>query len=313
VDWHYNFKKEIVPEISSADIQNLLKKYYQSENQKVIIQIPKKEGINIPKTDEILDVITKVEKDESISAYESKKLDSKLIKELRPAGKITNSEPQGYEITKLKLSNGANVYYKKTDFDSESIRFKSFSHGGTSLLDDSEVKTIGIAQGFIPYTGISGFKNHELPKVLAGKRVRVNSAIGPYDQSLTGSSQIEDMETLFQLIYANFTARNTDKEAFDLVLSKVEQSIKNQSLNPKTAFRNAIRNEINKNNPRYVNIYENNNFKKVIQSVSYDKTLEFYKKRFSNAGEFNFFFIGNFEQELFEDYVKKYIASLPRG
>jgi zinc protease len=47
--------------------------------------------------------------------------------------------------------------------------------------------------------------------------------------------------------------------------------------------------------------------------IDMNKSLEIYKKRFAGAGDFKFFFVGNIDEAKFEEYVNKYIASLPAG
>ena len=42
-----------------------------------------------------------------------------------------------------------------------------------------------------------------------------------------------------------------------------------------------------------------------------NKAFEFYKERFADAGDFTFVFVGNYDDRIMEDMIKKYIASLP--
>ncbi|MCD8185741.1 MAG: insulinase family protein [Rikenellaceae bacterium] len=48
-----------------------------------------------------------------------------------------------------------------------------------------------------------------------------------------------------------------------------------------------------------------------VQQFDYEKTLELYRERFANAGDFTFLFIGNIDEQELKPYVEQYLASLP--
>ena len=43
----------------------------------------------------------------------------------------------------------------------------------------------------------------------------------------------------------------------------------------------------------------------------YNLAYEKYKERFADAGDFNFYFVGNIDEEKLVDYCETYLASLP--
>ncbi len=311
VDWEYEFKKNIVPSVNLEAIQNQLKQYYRRENQNILILVPKKEGVVVPKKQEVLQAITEVENNTTIKAYESKLLRDSLLETLPTKGSITSNESLAYDISKIVLSNGVEVFYKKTDFDTDYIGFKAFSYGGTSLFSDKEAKGVANLLSYASSTGIGGFKTYELQKVLSGKQVSLNSYVAAYDEGFVGNSKVTDMETLFQLIHLNFLSVNKDEETYNTVLSRSKEWLKNQLLNPKRVFQNRISNVYNEGNPRYINVFEDNNFEKIADGVPYEKVYSSYVDRFANAGDFKFFFIGDFEEEKLKDFAELYLGSLP--
>jgi zinc protease len=48
-----------------------------------------------------------------------------------------------------------------------------------------------------------------------------------------------------------------------------------------------------------------------LEKINFDKAFEIYNERFANAGDFNFYFVGNIDEKIFRDFVETYIASLP--
>lgn len=311
VDWEYEFTKKTVPTISLQAVQNQLKAYYHKDNQNILILIPEKEGVKAPQETAVLATIRDVENDALLTAYQNKQLRTSLLEEQPQKGSVTSEETLDHKIHKMILSNGIELYYKNTDFDTDYVAFKSFSYGGTSLLSDVDAKGVANMLGYASSTGLGGFKPYEIQKVLSGKQVEVNSYVSEYDEGLYGTSKVTDIETLFQLIHLSFTAVNKDEATYNTVVDRSKEWLKNQLFNPKRVFQNAISNAYNKNNPRYINLFEDNNFQKIADTVAYDKVYETYSSRFANAGDFKFFFVGDFKEATLKSYAELYLASLP--
>jgi zinc protease len=176
-NWRYKFYKTVIPQITLEEVKAKFDFYYHKDNRVLILTAPEKEGLVLPSEKDLLNTIEKVELDTDIEKYVPKKLNNQLIKNLRPKGSIVSEQNHLYDIKELILSNGAKVFYKKTDFDKESIRFKAFSYGGNSLLSDEDYLGVGQLMSLATVTGIGGYKSHELRKVLAGKKVGVSTYV----------------------------------------------------------------------------------------------------------------------------------------
>lgn len=310
-DWRYNFFKSIIPQIDLNDVKVMFDKYYHKDNRVLVVTAPEKEDLLLPTEKELLQTIQEAEKDSTITKYIPKKLGNQLIKNLAPKGSIVSEETELYGIKKLELSNGAKVYYKKTDFDKEKVTFKAFSYGGNSLMPDEEIKSVGQLMPIVRVAGIGGFKSHELSKFLAGKKVRVTPSISTYDESLKGSARATDLETMFKLIYLNFTSLNKDEKMYATYINKIKEASKNRTLSPSVIFSSAISKITQAGNPRYVNMNDNEKVVHLLDSVPYTSLYKAYTERFENAGDFNFFFVGDFDEDLLKAYAETYIASLP--
>ncbi|TWO33197.1 insulinase family protein [Seonamhaeicola sediminis] len=310
-EWRYNFTKTVLTQITIDEVNAMFNFYYHEDNRVLILTAPEKKDLILPTEENLLSTIKQAELNTDIEKYVTKELDNQLIKELRPKGSIVSEENHLYEIKELVLSNGAKVYYKKTDFDKESIRFKAFSYGGNSLLSDQDYIAVGQLVPLASVTGIGGYKSHELPKVLAGKKVNVSSYVSIYDEGLNGSVRGKDLETLFKLIYLNFTSINKDEETYLSIVDKIKASTKNRKLSPSNLFYTEINKVTQKGNPRYINMNENDNLERLLDSVPYVDIYESYTERFKNAGDFKFFFIGDFDEDILKNYTEVYLASLP--
>jgi zinc protease len=285
--------------------------YYHKDNRVLILTAPEKEGFVLPTENELLQTINEVEVDTTITKYTPKELSKQLIKKLAPKGSVVSEETELYDIKKLTLSNGARVYYKKTDFDKEKVSFKAFSYGGNSLMSDQEIKSVGQLMPIVRVAGIGGFKSHELTKFLAGKKVKVTSSVSTYDESLKGSARAKDLETMFKLIYLNFTSLNKDEKTYSNYTDKIKEASKNRVLSPNVIFSSEISKVTQEGNPRYVSMNNNDKVVHLLDSVPYTSLYKAYTERFENAGDFNFFFVGDFDEDILKTYAETYIGSLP--
>jgi zinc protease len=61
------------------------------------------------------------------------------------------------------------------------------------------------------------------------------------------------------------------------------------------------------NHPRAGGLPRSEDFDK----ISLDRSIQIYKERFANAGDFTFLFVGSFDEEAIKPLLEKYIGSLP--
>ena len=61
------------------------------------------------------------------------------------------------------------------------------------------------------------------------------------------------------------------------------------------------------NHPRAGGLPKSEDFDK----INLDRSIQIYKERFANAGDFTFLFVGSFDEETIKPLIEKYIGSLP--
>jgi zinc protease len=209
-------------------------------------------------------------------------------------------------ITELKLANGVHVLLKPTDFKNDEILFDAYSFGGTSLTTDDKYMSAQVATDIIMESGAGGFSIIELEKKLTGKVVNINTYIGDKVEGIKGSASPQDMETLFQLIYLAFTDPRKDNESFESYLTRMKGFIENRSARPETAFNDTIQVTMAQYHPRSRPWTVS-----LLDEINYEMAYSFYKDRFADAGDFNFFFVGNFDIEKIKPLIQIYLGGLP--
>lgn len=216
IEFEYTTMNQIAPNIPVMAINQAIQQggLLPDNNQVVFIAAPEKEGIVCPTKEEVVAQL-KGMKDLKVEAYVDKVSNEPLMKEAPKGGKIVSENTNAiYGTTELTLSNGVKVYIKKTDFKADEIQMKGVSLGGTSLFPDNDKLEMSYLNSVIQAGGLGNFSKVDLTKMLAGKKVSVNAAVGANTEGITGSCSPKDFETMMQLTYLSFTAPRKDMDAF---------------------------------------------------------------------------------------------------
>ncbi len=307
IEWEFAAVKQMLPKIELKDVSGFITKYVKDENRVVIITSPEKEGLKKVTEQEVLAVL-KVNTDE-IAPYKDVEVAKGLLRKPINSGSIVKKESDGkIGTTTLFLSNGAKVTYKKTDFKNDEILMEGVSFGGTNLYSNDEIKKTQFANGALAEAGFSGLKLNDINKFMAGKIATVNPYIGITTEGLRGNTTPKDLEYMFQMVYAYFTDLNLDKEAFEGYKQKQSAFFNNMASQPNFYFQQEFYTYLSKENPRFNGLIPN---EKTWAETDYELAYNKYKERFANAGDFEFFFVGNVDDKIMEEFSTKYFASLP--
>jgi len=303
----YEYAKKLLPSISLEEVNNLAKKWLIDYNFVVMITAPKKEGIKVPTKEEIIKIWLET-KNMQLKPYEDKFVEAPLVKQIINSAEITSkSENKDLEYKEYILSNGARVIIKPTNFKNDEIQFSAFALGGTSLCPTEDILNAMYASSIVEECGLAQFSKSDLKKKLAGKDIDITPYIQETKQGFSGKFAPKDMETFLQLIYLYFTDIRNDEEAFNSFISKLKSQFKFIMNNPQFVFIEKFTKMITQNNPRIILIPTEEQLK----TVTLEKSLNFFKQRFSNANGFTFIFVGNINEQEALPLIQKYIGGLP--
>jgi zinc protease len=308
IEWEYDFVKQYLSSVKLEDVNKLAALWITKNNMVVTLNAPDKEGVKIPSADEVKDVLSAVDM-AAIEPYKEKVLATELMdaSKLRP-GKIISSKPdEELGTTTLLLSNGARVILKSTNFKNDEIIFRAFSKGGHSLVKDADYFSGSYAATIVSQSGVGSFSGIDLTNMLKGKSTTLSPNISLYSEGLSGSTIPKEAETLFQLVHLYFTAPRKDKDAFESYKTRVKQILANYSANPQNYYAAEFQKLMIQNHPRGGGLPKPEDFDK----INLDRSLQIYKERFANAGDFTFLLVGSFDEETIKPLLEKYIGSLP--
>jgi len=304
--YEYELYKRFLPEISLAEMNALAQTWAPDSNRVVVVSAPSKAAAALPNETRLAAVMAAAA-GKTLTPYEDTVTSQPLVATLpKPGTIVTRSTKPAFGITEWKLSNGATVVLKPTTFRQDEVLMRAFSPGGTSLAPDQDYIAADTAARVIASGGVGTFNAVDLRKALTGKAASVGPSISEYFEELSGSASPKDLETLFQLIYLRFTQPRADEQIFSVMTDQTRVALSNQQNSPDFAFSQALTSALWRDHPRARPLGLED-----LDRMNLQKSLAFYKERFSDAGGFTFVFVGSFEPSALVPFVERYIASLP--
>lgn len=306
IEEEYNMYKAFLPGISLDEVDKLSAERMTAGNRVITISAPQKVTVKVSTNEEVLAVVGKVS-EERLKPYVDRFSSEPLVSGLPSPGAITEEKKiPSLGVTEWKLSNGARVVLKPTDFKNDEILFSAYSNGGTSLAADSDYLSALYATSIVDQSGVADFDLITLEKKLAGKVADVNPSIGRLGEGFNGNASPQDLETLFQLAYLYATEPRRDTVAFASLMDRQRASLENRNASPERAYYDTIQVTLANYHFRARPITLN-----LLPEIKLDRALAIYKDRFADFSDFTFFFIGSFTIDSIKPLVAQYLAILP--
>ncbi len=305
IENEYMMLNQVLPMIPVEAINQLVPELIREDNIVITLTGPEKEGETMPTKAELLAMFQKANEVE-VEPYVETVSNEPLIATLPPKGAIESKKHDDtFDATVLTMKNGAKVIYKPTKFKGDEVMMTAFSYGGYSVMDQSDPYTLQEINELATLGGVGNFSAIDLPKVLAGKKVRVNPSVNTMTEGITGNCSARDLETMMQLTYLYFNSLRSDDEAFQSYITRSKAMVANAESDPNTAVRDNV----------VFALYDNHPLMKRMKAEDYDKVdyakaLKLFADRFKDANNFVFTFVGNIDPETFEPMVEQYIGSL---
>ena len=307
IDFDYELIKAILPTITTEDLKTITDQWFLDEGRKIVIIAPEKNLDSLPTPDDLLSLLNQSSQNK-LAVYEEDDVTQRPLLEVSPVPSkiIYEKYHQQLDTTEWRLANGVRVILKPTDFKKNSIKFSAQSPGGTSLASDELFVSADIATNVVIYSGVGNFNAIELNKKLSDKNLYIEPNIFDLSEGMSGSSTIEDLPTLFELIYLYFTAPRFDNDDFENYKNRVREILVDQQLDPEQVFSDLYTSKLYDNHYRVRPLTP-----ELLEEIDYEQAFQFYKERFDNAGDFKFYFVGSFDLETVRPLVETYLGGLP--
>jgi zinc protease len=304
--YEFGLNQRFLPEITLEEVNGLASGWMPDGNRLVAITAPENDRASLPSEAALARVISAAN-GAPLTAYVDSVITQPLLASLPSAGGVASTvTDEDLGITEWRLSNGARVVLKPTTFQQDEILFRAISPGGTSLATDEDFVAADTATAVLSQGGLGELNLVDLEKVLAGTTAFVRADIGQTTEGLVGGSSRADLETMFQLLYLNFTAPRADPVAFEVLHEQWSVALANRGVVPETVFDEALAAALSQDHLRAQPLTADR-----LAGMNLETSLAFYRDRFADASDFTFVFVGSFDLATIRPLVEQYVASLP--
>ena len=303
------FGKQLCAVFNATNLSQIAAQIIPEQNLIILYNGPEKEGLVNPTEAEIVKVLQTV-KDADIQANAEDSLNKPLISEELQGSPVKKESKGIYGSTVWTLGNGLKVIALPTDYKKDQVIFSLDIKGGRNNIPAEDLGSFedNIWGIYLANTGISEFKGTDVPKLLAGKRVKVAPYIQGYEHGINANSSPKDLETAFQLAYLYMTKPRFDKDEFMTGIQQIKAVFPNIKNTPDFKYGVEWNKVLYGNNPRVISLDD-----QVIENASLETIEKNYRKLFDGVDGATLTIVGNFDLESLKALVEKYFGSLPKG
>lgn len=299
LEYYNEFSKNITPEIIEARAENFYK-----DKHSIILFAPEDKNIKAPNETELKNIIVKT-KEKPVLKRKNQNFNLVLKKPHITKGSIKEiNEFENYK--KIKLSNGIEFLYKKTDFEKDKIYIKLFKAGGSSK--DSSLMYINsqFVSEIADNSGVGNIEYKDAERFMKGKEFSVSSYISDFEHGFIITSNEKDLETALDSFYYMAEEPKFSSDAYKYIMANVKEMIENRKNSPDSQYFDKISQVFFKDNirKRMISCDE-------LNLVTIENLKEEYKDKFSDFTGFKGIILGAVSEEKAEEILEKYFASLP--
>ena len=305
----YQLDKQLAEAITLDAINQTVKQMYDPlKNAVIIVNSPAKDGVAVPTEAELVETL-KATVAAEIEAFKDNVVKVPLIEDEAalkgsPVKKETFNEAMG--TTEWTLKNGIKVVVKQTPYEADAIYLEAVSEGGAAIFGDEDYYSAQMLGSVMSMSGISKFSASDLRKQLSGKQAQAGASAGAYLHAVEGSAALKDVETMFQLMYLNFTAPRFSEDDFQTLMNRYNAMLANQMTNPDFIFSQERQKTLYGNNYRRQQLTP-----ELLGAIKLERMGDIHSRLFGNAKDFRFTIYGNMSPEELKPLVEKYVGSLP--
>src|SRR5690606_14795183 len=218
----------------------------------------------------------------------------------------------------LLLTNGVKIILKPNDDISPSkIKLHGFSPNGALCFPNRNQSSAINASNVVRNTGVGKMDKFTLKRFLSNTSVRVSPYTGFMETGIVGSTDFEDIEKMFQLIYLYFTSPRKNKVAYNDWKLREQNAYLNPTYGLIPAdFSNSIRkvtgnNFLSRGPVSFTRALMGTERFESIKKTNLDMAYKAYNKLYGNIKDFTFIITGDFTFDSIIPLTQKYLGNLP--
>ncbi|SHL02345.1 M16 family metallopeptidase [Flavobacterium chilense] len=302
----FEMLKAILNHLDTKILQEQLNKLYTPQNR--VVTVTGVENENNLTQEQAFDIIKKAENDSTLEPYVDSFAGKSLLGDvvIKPGKIVSEKKETEIDAVTYVLSNGVKVHYKFADKNKKEVKLRAESYGGTSLYEPKDIPSVSRTTTLAMMSGIGSLSATDLEKVMTGKIAGCAVDIDNFTESVSGSSNIKDIESMIQLVHLRFVQPRFDADMFALLKQRLENGLKNKDKDIRSKMGDSLTVAVyGKDNPKIRMMNQ-----QYIDDLSFDKMKSIYKDRFSDVSNFEFYIVGDVTPDVLKPLLEKYIASI---
>lgn len=297
--------QQFAPAVVNQAVQSLI----TADNMIAIYMGREGEGIDVPSSEDVKAIITKVQNAEIEAPAGEDIPESFLDPAALKGSKVKKTGAGIYGSTEILLENGMKVILLPTDYEKDKIMFTIGKKGGRTLIEDSEIQSMdeNLVELYIQNSGISRFPASVRDKMLAGKQLSVSQFINSFDHGVTGNSTVKDFETALQLAYLCFADPRFDDSEWNKGIDQVKAVLPGLKTQPNYYLQKEVYDKLYSGDRRRM-IDES-----TLEAADFKVFEKVFRKLYADAAGATAIFVGDFKIDEALPLVQKYLGSIAGG
>ncbi|WP_419845976.1 M16 family metallopeptidase [Candidatus Poriferisocius sp.] len=225
-----------------------------------------------------------------------------------PIEAIVDELDDAYEWT---FANGARVMYAYSDISENEVGLDAISWGGWSALSEGDRPLAQyLATRAVGNSGLGELSPAQISRFLDDRNAQVRPYISETTEGISGVSDTEAVETMFQLMHLYMTAPRVDDQAFgeaanvgDIIVSL---SLSDPDWQEALAYLEARHSE----SFGWFNLVPS---QERLDSLTPEGLFDLYQRRFGGVDDLVVVVVGDVDRDVVEQMARTYVGTLPAG
>lgn len=302
----FELAQRLLPTITRDEVNATIRGGARGTDRFLAVRAPEKSAAAMPTREQLLAILDRSDT-ATVAPWTETTVAGPLVPVPPTPGRIVSTKQHpALGLTEWRLSNGARVLVKPTDFKADQIIVGGSAPGGLSLLEDKDLLNGMLATAIVQQSGFGQFDAPSLRRRMAGKVAVTFPIISETTQELGGLTAPKDLATFFELLYLTATAPRLDSAAVAAFRSQVRTALANRDLQPATAFSDTVTLTMGMNSPRSQPMTLAR-----FETLDVNRALAIYRERFADFSDWDFTIVGNVNLDSLKPLVERWIGGLP--
>ncbi|MBA6152386.1 M16 family metallopeptidase [Gelidibacter maritimus] len=306
----YQLMKNSFSELDSVQVLKALKANKKKAPFHYLLTTNSDDLSSLPSHQELLSAAKKVKSQKTTPYKSTIEVPEFLLQKPPKNGSVERivAVPE-IDAQEIHLSNGAKVIYKKSSLDRDKILLAGFRKGGFYAMDSTNYVNVQYTAPTVAMSGYGAFSREALSYYLAGNSAKVRFLIDKTRSGIFGSSNVQDIETLFELFYLKATQPRIDsllfKQLKDMAIAKISSKPESARENFQKELKYIVRGK------DYTTVSESKESLEI--KLQQEALSGIYNDFFGVADNYVLTIITDKELEDVLPYIKTYIGGIPKG